>query len=752
MSTRPVIFISAVSKELRSARDLVAKTLLALGYEPKWQDIAATDAGDLRGVLRKWVDDSDAVLQLVGHCYGFGPKDPDSEFGECSYTQYEALYAKQQGKPVYYIFTDEAHPTDGCGCEPTTLHDLQETYRQKVKATGELYHSTSNFTQTELLVRRLKDDLAQLRKRSHQHALLVLSLLVLAVLGVLWLVYSNQKDTRDFKDTKAATSEIKAQNDKLLQALRDLPQTLSQQPRSDAKDDEATRIARAYAVLETQLKLPPGSLAKELPQFAQQLLQRADTSALDRANALFATQKFAEAETEALKAKDLALAAVGKPVQDAIAALRLAGQSAEAQIHYAQAMDHYNAATALTSQERDFLEWLDLQNAISWLYYLQGRYPEGLVHAKQVWQTAQQAGKNEAPAVLAAHMWYASSLEVNGQAAAAEPEYRAAIEVQERAAGAEHPDTLATRNNLANALYAQSKYAEAEQELRAVLKIKERVLGAKHPDTLRSRMNLANTLDSQAKHAEAEQEYRAGLKLMEQVLGAEHPDALKGRVNLATALGAQGKYAEAEQEHRAVLKVMERVMGPEHPDTLRNRGNLAGALGAQGKYAEAELEDQAVMKVRERVLGAEHPDTLRNRGTLALNLLAQDKNAEAELEFRALWKVMDHVLGTEHPDTLTTRMNLANALYAQSKYAEAEEENRAVLKIRERVLVAEHSNVALSCFNLALCLKAQKKLPEALQFMQRAEQLLTKALGPDHPDSKRAKDGRERIEAALKAK
>lgn len=40
MSTKPVI--SPVSKELRSARDLVAKTLLALGYEPKWQDIAAT--------------------------------------------------------------------------------------------------------------------------------------------------------------------------------------------------------------------------------------------------------------------------------------------------------------------------------------------------------------------------------------------------------------------------------------------------------------------------------------------------------------------------------------------------------------------------------------------------------------------------------------------------------------------------------------------------------------------------------------
>ena len=47
---RPVIFISAVSRELRTARDLVAKTLIALGYEPKWQDIAPAETGDLRAI------------------------------------------------------------------------------------------------------------------------------------------------------------------------------------------------------------------------------------------------------------------------------------------------------------------------------------------------------------------------------------------------------------------------------------------------------------------------------------------------------------------------------------------------------------------------------------------------------------------------------------------------------------------------------------------------------------------------------
>ena len=45
MTPQPRIFISAVSAELKGARDLVAKTLTSLGYEPDWQDIFPTDGG-----------------------------------------------------------------------------------------------------------------------------------------------------------------------------------------------------------------------------------------------------------------------------------------------------------------------------------------------------------------------------------------------------------------------------------------------------------------------------------------------------------------------------------------------------------------------------------------------------------------------------------------------------------------------------------------------------------------------------------
>src|SRR5450631_844960 len=134
MSPRPTIFISAVSKELRSARQIVANTLTFLGYEPVWQDIFGTESGDLRELLRQRIDQCKGVVQLVGECYGAEPPKVDAAFGRVSYTQYEALYARRRGKKVWYLFIGEKFPVDPCEGEPEELQRLQEDYRHRLQA------------------------------------------------------------------------------------------------------------------------------------------------------------------------------------------------------------------------------------------------------------------------------------------------------------------------------------------------------------------------------------------------------------------------------------------------------------------------------------------------------------------------------------------------------------------------------------------------------------------------------------------
>ena len=127
MTPRPLIFISAVSRELRSARQLVANTLTFLGYQPVWQEIFGTETGDLRSVLREKIDKCKGVVQLVGQCYGVEPPTRDEEFGRVSYTQYEAFYARKRGKKVWYLFMDESFPSDAHEPEPAALRELQAT-------------------------------------------------------------------------------------------------------------------------------------------------------------------------------------------------------------------------------------------------------------------------------------------------------------------------------------------------------------------------------------------------------------------------------------------------------------------------------------------------------------------------------------------------------------------------------------------------------------------------------------------------
>jgi len=164
MNTRPSIFVSTVSKELRSARQLVANTLTFLGYEPVWQDIFGTESGDLREMLRSRIDGCKGVVQLVGYAYGAEPPEVDTEFGRVSFTQYEALYARKRGIKVWYLLSDGTFPVDQFEPEPAELRQLQETYRDSLKADTHLFHELATNAALEAGVLKLRDDLTVLRR------------------------------------------------------------------------------------------------------------------------------------------------------------------------------------------------------------------------------------------------------------------------------------------------------------------------------------------------------------------------------------------------------------------------------------------------------------------------------------------------------------------------------------------------------------------------------------------------------------
>ena len=100
-------------------------------------------------------------------------------------------------------------------------------------------------------------------------------------------------------------------------------------------------------------------------------------------------------------------------------------------------------------------------------------------------------------------------------------------------------------NNLAGLYDMQGRYAEAEPLFKRALAIYEKALGPDHPDVARALNNLALLYDSQDHYAEAEPLYKRSLSIRQKALGPDHPDVALAQNNLAALYSHQGRYADA---------------------------------------------------------------------------------------------------------------------------------------------------------------------------------------------------------------
>lgn len=638
MSPRPAIFISAVSRELRSARQLVANTLTFLGYEPVWQDIFGLEGGDLREVLRQKIDQCRGVVQLVGQCYGAEPPSVDPAFGRVSYTQYEALYARQRGKKVWYLFIDETFPIDAHEPEPAELRDLQAAYRGRVQVDAHLFHPLATRDALEAGVLKLRDDLTRLRRGVKAWAIGVAILLLISVGIGVWLL-------RGQREATGQILQVVTEVQKLRQGVLAYPEVEARVRQTQTNKDPVALEERVYAELSRQLGVDAKSL-KETAQRSFEDWKTSSASTLEKATATYIAKNFAEAEQLAKQAADDAQKS-GNPA-DAVRALKLAGLSAQRNTKYDAALTHFRAAEKLTDPDRDAEEWATVQEQIASVLSRQGNFADEETVLIKV------------------------------------------VELRTRKFGAQERETLEARSQLAAVKSARTHYADAETDLRELVRTEEKLLGPEDPVTLWTRNLLAQALLSQAKYAEAESEFRELVKLDEKILGPDNPATLSARNNLTVAVLQRGNYSEAKIELTSLTHRAEKLLGPEHPDTLLYRTNLAVALMALYEFADAETELRAVVESRTKVLGPEHRDTLKARGILAQALDKQKKTEEAEPIYRELVTLTEKVLGPDDPETINANSNLALTLERHFHIKAAKPFAERALERARRVFGRDH--------------------------------------------------------------
>jgi tetratricopeptide (TPR) repeat protein len=457
--------------------------------------------------------------------------------------------------------------------------------------------------------------------------------------------------------------------------------------------------------------------------------------AWEKTNTLYSAGKYAEAETWAKQAVDLAQQEFGVEQLSYSTSLSNLAAVYQQEGRYAEAEPLFKRALAIDQKALSADDpgiATDLDNLAA-LYDSQGRYAEAEPLYQRALAINERALGADDPAVATSLNNLAVLYWDEGRYAEAEPLYRRALAIHEKTLGPDHPDVATDLNNLASLYNAQGRYAEAEPLSKRALAIRQKSLGPDHPDVASSLNNLALLYEIQGRYTEAEPLFQRALAIYEKALGPNHPDVAMALNNLAELYQTQGRYAEAEPLFQRALANVEKALGPDHPDVAACLNNLAMLYKTQGRYADAEPLYQRALAIHEKALGPDHPDVAISLSNLAALYDSEERYSDAEpLDTRAL-AIKEKAFGPAHPDIAISLINLASVYEHESRYAEAEPLYKRAVAIDEQMLGPDNRMVAIALNNLALLYKKQGRDAEAEPLFKRALAVDEKALDPDHP-------------------
>jgi tetratricopeptide (TPR) repeat protein len=541
------VFISAVSRELGTVRQLVKKALEDSGYHAVEQTTFPLDYRDVVDKLRLLLASCDAVIHIAGQYFGAEPPQQPAGTTHRSYTQLEYALACELGKPVYVFITDDAFPTDPHTAEEEEHSRLQAEHRQALMQTGQDYclalsredidqKVRSLHLQREILTEELTrtDDrvVATGRRLGRRSALILV--LVLAILGTLgYVVWRGEQQRQQAHNVAQVTKGI---------AERFLDNLLTNK---DISAEEARR--RALAELPAMVGLPADVIRQLIEGKIAARVQDTLLSPLERARAALAVGNyeavFIESAKQRVESRELAI---------------LEGTAALARFQdnpqfswQTKALAAFQRALALPEAITQPVEWAHAVLLVGCVLANLARFAE------------------------------------------AEPIVRHALQLLESQYGPEHPEAAMTLHILAILLQATNRLTEAERLMRQALTIDEQSYGPMHPKVAIVLNDLVRLLQATNRLAEAEPLVQRALTIDEQSFGPMDPKVAVDLNDLAVLLWNTNRLAEAEPLMRRAVRIFvdfTRNTGHEHPHQDVCTTNYVRLLHALGR-SEAEIHE-----------------------------------------------------------------------------------------------------------------------------------------------------------------
>ena len=292
----------------------------------------------------------------------------------------------------------------------------------------------------------------------------------------------------------------------------------------------------------------------------------------------------------------------------------------------------------------------------------------------------------------------------------------------------------ALRRTLASTYRGLGDWAHAEKILRASVE-KNRTSGRRQ-DLALDLGDLGSVLRDGGKYDEALGAEREAIDLA-RGSGVAPRIIANFQFVLAETLRQRGDHDAAQDLAGQVLDELTKTLGPDSVELGPSQRQLAQIANDKGDFALAERLYQQSLETERRHRGPRHPKTVGVLNDLGTIYIEKNEFDKALATYQEITSIQRETLGNAHPELASSLENLANVLYRMKRYSEATALLEEVLTIRKQAFGEDSMQVARTTFNLGMVYTTVGDLTKADQMLPVGVARLGRALGPEHPESRR---------------
>jgi CHAT domain-containing protein/tetratricopeptide (TPR) repeat protein len=314
---------------------------------------------------------------------------------------------------------------------------------------------------------------------------------------------------------------------------------------------------------------------------------------------------------------------------------------------------------------------------------------------------------------------------------------RAALEralALREAAGPAHPETAAVLRLLGDQCWLEGNFADAKQFAARAVSVAEQTLRPNHPDLAAYLRSLALPTADLGDLAGAHTLRARALAIAEQSLGPDHPWVAGELNDLAMSFGLEREHARARNLFERALKIYERRLGPNHSGVITAVFNLALVSEQLGDFREARRYFNRVIASWTRSRGPSDPWVASAVSALARMLTEQGQYGEARVLYERALAIWELKHGKQHREIARTLVKLSACLAKLGQTQRAYDLSTRALNIWQQAGVGDTLGVADALKEHGELQATRGDYEGARTSYERALSILTRILGPAHPD------------------